>query len=85
MLDSLELHINNWTEEAVLESAERVIINRLKTVATESIRSIRITGVNGGSVGGFGKLYTLFGKHFDTFRFFVPEVIISDDQSSDTW
>ncbi|KLO18166.1 hypothetical protein SCHPADRAFT_993774 [Schizopora paradoxa] len=86
-LVSLELYIYNWTEDALLESAERVIINRLKTAATESIRSIRVTVEAGVSAGGPGQLYNLFSKHFDTFRFFVPDVIISDsdDQSSDTW
>ncbi|KLO18164.1 hypothetical protein SCHPADRAFT_936428 [Schizopora paradoxa] len=85
MLDSLELHINNWTEEALLESAGRVIINRLKTVSTTSIRSIRVTGIYGFSVGDPGQLYDLYRKHFNAFKLFVPEVIISEDASGDTW
>ncbi|KLO18167.1 hypothetical protein SCHPADRAFT_993775 [Schizopora paradoxa] len=80
MLDSVELHVKDWQEVNLLVSAKRLVLNRLNTVTTKSIRSIKITGPS-------ESLYSLCSKHIDTFKLFVPEVITCFHPWSgiDTW
>ena len=72
-LDSVQVRINNWQEETLLESMERLVVGRLNTNATKSIRCITLTAEVYLSFEGFGPL---FKKRIDTFRLFVPEVIV---------
>lgn len=80
-LDSLELQIENLTEDVLLESIGRVAINRLRS-AIQSIRFVKVTGLDKFSESPAN---SLFSKHIDSLKLFVPEVIVRVDRSSDTW